>query len=121
MVYLFIIFFILEVIVVSILCYGLYVLDKKVLALSEKIKVNRHTFKFKLRALYDTTNKCKIWVKCQKRELEEQRRKFFRRIIKSILIALALFYFKKTKFKKKILFIELLLILYDTLRADCRI
>ena len=121
MLYLFVIFFILELIVVSMLCFGIYVLDKKVLALSEKIKVNRHTFKFKLRVLYDTANRCKLWIKCQKRNIEEQQRKFFRKIIKSLLIGLALFFFQKTKFKNKILFIELLLILYDTLRADCRI
>ena len=103
------------------LCYGIYVLDRKVLALSEKIKVNRHTFKFKLRALYDLANKSKLWVKCQKRGIEEKQRQLLRRIIKSILISLAFFFFQKTKFRNKILFIELLLILYDTLKADCRI
>ena len=121
MMYLFIIFFILEFIVVSMLCYGIYILDKKVLALSEKIKVNRHTFKFKLRALYDMANKCKIWVKCQKREIEERQKRLLRSILKTVLISLALFFFQKTRFRKKILFVELLLILYDTLRADCRI
>lgn len=121
MVYLFAIFFILEFIVVSMICYGLYVLDKKVVAVSEKFKVNRHTLKFQLRAMYDTANRFKIKVKCQKRVLEEQRRKFVRRFLRGILISIALFFFKKTRFRKKILFVELLLILYDTLRADCRI
>lgn len=121
MIYLFIMFFIFEFIAVSLLCYIIFLFDKKVLALSEKIKVNRHTFKFKLRVLYDMANRCKIWVKCQKREIEEQQRKFFRRIIKSVLISLAILFFQNTRFRKKILFIELMLILYDTLRADCRI
>lgn len=121
MVYLFAIFFILEFIVISMLCYALYVFDKKIIAISEKFKVNRHTLKFQLRNLYDYANKFKLQVKCQKRILEEKRRKFFRKIIKGILISIVLFFFKKTKFRKKILFVELLLILYDTLRADCRI
>ncbi|MBR2525226.1 hypothetical protein IKE67_02045 [bacterium] len=121
MVYLFAIFFILEFIVISMLCYVIYVFDKKVIALSEKFKVNRHTLKFQLRGLYDNANKFKLQVKCQKRALEEQRRRFFRKLIRGILISIILFFFKETKFKKKILFVELLLILYDTLRADCRI
>ena len=102
-------------------CYALYILDKKVIAISENFKVNRHTLKFQLRGLYDNANKFKIQIKCKKRALEEQRRKFFKKLIRGILISIAFFFFKKTKFKKKILFIELLLILYDTLRADCRI
>jgi len=121
MIYLFVIFFILEFIVITMLCYGIYLLDKKVIAISEKFKVNRHTLKFQLRALYDNANRLKITIKCQKRALEEKRRKFFRKLIKGILISITLFFFKRTKFKKKILFVELLLILYDTLRADCRI
>ena len=121
MLYLIVICFILEFIVVTMMCCAILVLDRKVLALSEKINVNRHTLKFKLRVLYDTANRCKIWVKCKKRKLEEQRRRFFRKIIKTLLIWLALLVFQKTNFRKKILFIELVLILYDTLRADCRI
>ena len=121
MVYLFAIFFILEFIVVSVFCYALYKLDRKVIAISERFKVNRHTLKFQLRGLYDNANKFKLQVKYQKRILEEKRRTFFRKLIKGILISIALFFFKRTKFKKKILFVELLLILYDTLRADCRI
>ncbi|MBR1680588.1 hypothetical protein IJ707_02230 [bacterium] len=121
MIYLFVIFFILEFIVVSMICYGIYVLDRKVIALSETFKVNRHTLKFQLRALYDTANRFKLKVKCQKRAIEEQRRLFIRKMIKGILISMALFFFKKTRFRKKILFVELLLVLYDTLRADCRI
>ena len=121
MIYLFAIFFILEFIVVLMICYGLYKLDKKVISISETFKVNRHTLKFQLRALYDQANRFKLKVKCQKRALDEQRRKFIRKIIKSILITITLFFFKKTRFKNKILFIELLLVLYDTLKADCRI
>ncbi len=121
MIYLFVIFFILELIVVSMLCYGIVVLDKKVIAISESFKVNRHTLKFQLRVLYDTANRFKLQVKCQKRELDRKRKLFIRKIIKSILISIALFFFKKTRFKKKILLVELLLVLYDTLRADCRI
>lgn len=103
------------------LCYGIYILDKKIIAFSENIKVNRHTLKFQLRVLYDTINRLKLKIKCKKRALEEQRRKFLRKIIKSTLLSIAFFFFKKTRFRKKILFIEFLLVLYDILRADCRI
>lgn len=119
MIYLFVIFFILEFIVVSMLCYGIYLLDKKVISLSEKFKVNRHTLKFQLRVLYDNANRFKLKIRCQKRAIEEQRRKFLRKLIKGILLSIALFFFQKTRFRKKILFVELLLILYDTLKADC--
>ena len=119
MIYLFVIFFILEFIVVSMLCYGIYLLDKKVISLSEKFKVNRHTLKFQLRVLYDNANRFKLKIRCQKRAIEEQRRKFLRKLIKGVLLSIALFFFKKTRFRKKILFVELLLILYDTLKADC--
>lgn len=121
MIYIFVIFFILELIVVSMICYGISVLDKKVLALSEKIRVNRHTLKFRLRATYDIANKFRIWIRCQKREFEAKRRDFIRGIIKGLLISIAIFFFQKTRFRKKLLFAELLLVLYDTLRADCRI
>lgn len=121
MVYLFVIFFILELIVVSMICYGIMVLDKKVLKMSEKFKVNRHTLKFRLRAIYDISNRGKIWIRCQKREFEIRRRKFFRGVIKSLLLSVAIFFFQKTRFRKKVLLIEFLLVLYDTLRADCRI
>lgn len=119
MVYLFVIFFILEFIVLSMLCYGIYLLDKKVISISEKFKVNRHTLKFQLRSLYDGANRFKLQIRCQKRALEEKRRQFIRKIIKGLMISMALFFFKKTHFRKKILFVELLLILYDTLKADC--
>jgi len=121
MVYIFVIFFILELIVVTMLCYGICLLDKKVVALSENFKVNRHTLKFKLRTAYSSANALKLWIKCQKRELDEKRRKFIRNFLKGTLISIALFFFKKTHFRRKILFVELLLVLYDTLRADCRI
>ena len=121
MVYLFVIFFILELIVVSMLCYSIYVLDKKVQRISENFKVNRHTLKFKLRAVYDSANKFKLWIRCQKRDFELRQRWFIRKIIKISLISIAIFFFQKTQFRKKILFIEFLLILYDTLKADCRI
>ena len=121
MIYLFAMFFILELIVVTMFCYGIYLLDKKVIAISEKFKVNRHTLKFQLRALYDIANRFKLKVRCQKRILEEKRRMFIRKMIKGLLITVTLFFFERTRFKKKVLFIELLLVLYDTLRADCRI
>jgi len=110
-----------EFIVVSMICYGIYILDKKVIALSEKFKVNRHTLKFQLRALYDTANRFKLKVKCQKRAIEAQRRIFIRKMLKGLMLSIALFFFKRTRFRKKILFVELLLVIYDTLRADCRI
>lgn len=121
MIYIFVIFFILELIVVSMICYGISVLDKKVRNLSEKIKVNRHTLKFRLRATYDIANKFKLWIRCQKRAFLMKRNRFIRRLLKGVLISIAFFFFQKTRFRKKILFIELLLILYDTLRADCKI
>lgn len=119
MIYLFVIFFILEFIVISMLCYGIYLLDKKVIALSEKFRVNRHTLKFQLRVLYDNANRFKLKIRCHKRAIEEQRRRFLRRLIKGLLISVAFLFFEKTRFRKKILFVELLLILYDTLKADC--
>ena len=121
MIYLFAMCFILEFIVVIMICYGIHSLDKKIIALSEKFKVNRHTLKFQLRALYDIANKFKVKVRCQKRILDEKRKAFFRKMLKGLIITITLFFFKRTRFKKKVLFIELLLVLYDTLRADCRI
>lgn len=121
MIYLFVIFFILEFIAVAILCGAIYVLDRKVIAISEKFKTNRHTLKFRLRALYDSANRFKLKVKCQKRVLEIRRKKFVRNLIKGLLVTIALFFFRKTRFKKKILFVEFLMVLYDALKADCRI
>ena len=108
MVYIFVIFFILELIVVAMLCYGICLLDKKVVALSENFKVNRHTLKFKLRTAYSSANALKIWMKCKKRTMEEKRRKLIRKVLKSVLVSIALFFFQKTIFRKKILFIELM-------------
>ena len=110
--YIFVIFFILELFAVIVLCAGIMHIDKKVNALTERFKVNRHTLKFKLRAIYDVASS----FKCQ---MKQQQREFFRNIIKGTLVGILLFFFKKTKFKKKILLAELLLVMYDTFRADC--
>lgn len=117
--YIFVIFFILELFAVIVLCAGIMYVDKKVNALSEKFKVNRHTLKFKLRAIYDVASSFKCQMKQQKREFLRRRREFYRNVIKSALVGVLLFFFKKTKFKKKILLAELLLVMYDTFRADC--
>lgn len=121
MVYIFIIFFILELFAVTVLCSFIMQLDKKVNALSEKFKVNRHTLKFKLRAIYDVASTFKCQIKHQKRDFLRRRRQFYRNIIKGTLVGIMLFFFKKTRFKKKILFAELLLVMYDTFRADCTV
>lgn len=117
--YIFVIFFILELFAVIVLCAGIMHLDKRVNSLAEKFKVNRHTLKFKLRAVYDVASTFKCQMKQQKREFLKRRRKFYRNLIKGALVGILLFFFKKTKFKKKILLAELLLVMYDTFRADC--
>ena len=117
--YIFVIFFILELFTVIVLCAGIMHADKRVNALAEKFKVNRHTLKFKLRAVYDVANTFKCQMKQQKREFLKRRREFYRNLIKGALVGILLFFFKKTKFKKKILLAELLLVMYDTFRADC--
>lgn len=121
MIYLFVIFFILELIVVTFLCSSIMTLDKKVNKLTEKFKRNRHTLKFKLRAVYDVSFRAKSWIKCQKRSFEKRRRQFLRGLFKGLLLSVAFLIFNKTKFKKSVLIIDLILVLYDTLRAGCKI
>ena len=119
MIYIIVMFFILELVLAIIACCGIMYFDKKVRALSEKFKVNRHTLKFKLRAIYDMANKFKLNIQAKKREFERRRREMMRSMLKWVLLTISLFFFKKTKHKNKVLFVEFLLVLYDTLRADC--
>lgn len=119
MIYIIVMFFILEFLLAVIVCCGIMHLDKKVNEISERFKVNRHTLKFKLRAIYDMSNKAKLSIRTKKQAFEQKRREFLRRMLKWALLTMSLFFFKKTKYKNKVLFVEFLLILYDTLRADC--
>ncbi len=119
MIYIIVMFFILELLLATIVCCGIMHLDKKINAISERFKVNRHTLKFKLRAIYDVANKSKLRLIAKKQEFERKRRQLVRTMIKWALLTVSLFIFKKTKHKNKVLFVEFLLVLYDTLRADC--
>lgn len=119
MIYLFVILFIIELFAVTMVCAGIMFLDKKVRNLTEIFKVNRHSLKFKLRAVYDVSNTLKIYIKAQKRYFIKQRQAFIRSIIQGFLLTMSLFFFRKTKFRNKILFVEFLLVLYDIFRADC--
>ncbi len=121
MIYLFIMFFILELIVVTMLCCGIMRLDKKVNKLSEEIKTNRHTLKFRLRAIYDVSNRAKLWVKCQKRAFNKNRNNFIRGVARGLLLSIAFFFFSKKTLKKIVLFVDGLLILYDIFTAGCKV
>ncbi len=119
MIYIIVMFFILELLLATIVCCAIMHFDKKVNSISENLRVNRHTLKFKLRAIYDMANKSKLRIKAKKQEFERKRRQFMRAMLKWALLTVSLFFFKKTKHKNKVLFVEFLLVLYDTLRADC--
>ena len=120
MIYLFIMFFILELIVVTSLCCYIAKFDRQINKLTEKFKTNRHTLKFRLRAIYDMSNKAKLWVKCQRREFNKRRNNFIRGVIKGLLLSFALFFFNKKLIKRGVLLVDFVLILYDMFRAGCK-
>ncbi len=121
MIYLIVIFFILELFAAVTVCVFISLLDKKIKVLSEKFKVNRHTLKFKLRAVYDIANTTKNYVLCQKRYFIKKRKEFLRNMLRSVLMTALLFFFRNTSLKKKLLYLELALIIYDVFKSECTV
>ena len=121
MMYLIVIFFILELFAAVTVCVFVSAIDKKINVLSENFKVNRHTLKFKLRAVYDIANTTKNYVLCQKRYFIKKRKEFLRNMLRSTLMTILLFFFRKTSLKKKFLYLELALIIYDVFKSDCTV
>ena len=121
MIYVIVIFFILELFAAVTVCVLISALDKKVNVWSENFKVNRHTLKFKLRAVYDIANSTKNYVLGQKRQFIRKRREFSINILRKILITFILFFFRNTSLKKKILYMQLVFMIYDLFKTDCTV
>ncbi len=114
------IFFILELFVAVVICLQIIKLDKKVNEMSELIYVSRHNLKYKLRSVMDSIQEIKRTVYRKKKFLLKKRKEMIDKIMQGLLFTL-MFAFLKKEHKKNILLFEIILILYNTYKADCKV